>query len=112
MESRNKELNFTPPSREEIEFRVRQAEQMRAEMLAQGAKWVFRQISAGLHWLFGLQWRDAERLRQERLKLRYARASSASHIEPGPQAPEVPVGPLPAADQSEREPIREDRRAA
>lgn len=82
MSSRRIDFNYTSPNYEEVEALTRQAHAMRSQVLAQGVKWAFRQISAGLHWLVGLEWGDAARRRRQELELRHLRASSPAHLEP------------------------------
>lgn len=89
MDRRDTELNYGMPSYAEVEARVRQAHELRSEVFARGVKWLVRQASAGLHWLFGLEWADAARNRKDELALRYARASSPAHI--APAAPAAPA---------------------
>ena len=84
MEDRDTELKYTMPTHEEIDARVRQAYELRSEMLAQGFKWMLRQAYAGLHWLVGLEWGDADRSRRDELKLRFLRAAAPAHIAPAP----------------------------
>lgn len=84
MEDRDTELKYIMPTHEEIDARVRQAYELRSEMLAQGLKWVLRQVWSGLHWLVGLEWGDADRSRRDELKLRYLRAAAPAHLAPAP----------------------------